>query len=59
MTALHLASVRGHAECVKLLIEKGCNLEIRDWNGMTALEIASKEGHAECVKLLIEERCDV
>ncbi|PIO59448.1 ankyrin repeat protein [Teladorsagia circumcincta] len=42
-TALHLASWRGHYQCVEYLIEKGVELEAADENGATALMYAVKE----------------
>ena len=47
--ALNLASVNGHAECVKLLIPVS---DLKS-NDSCALRLASRNGHTECVKLLI------
>jgi len=54
-----LMNMTRHIECVKLLIENGCDIKRIDYNGMTALSFAAKYGHKECLKLLIEKGCDV
>ena len=60
-TALALASYRGHAECVKVLLEHGANTEIGTTAGIfydanqpvkTALDLAREQGHAEIVKMI-------
>ena len=38
-TALHDAADAGHAKVVKVLIEKGCNIEAQNDNGSTALHL--------------------
>jgi serine/threonine-protein phosphatase 6 regulatory ankyrin repeat subunit B len=43
---------------VKLLIDGGANLNIRDNNDRTALILASIENHPEVVKLLLENFAD-
>jgi ankyrin repeat protein len=56
MGPLHEASRRGRTEIVRLLVEYGANVELRDGWGMTPLETASHERHGEIVKLLLEHR---
>lgn len=60
-TALHLAAAKGHDTIVKLLIDGGANLDVKDDFGMTAMRLAAGapkksvfEGHLACVKLLCE-----
>eukprot|EP00919_Chromeraceae_sp_WS-2016_P076683 GHVR01181291.1.p1 GENE.GHVR01181291.1~~GHVR01181291.1.p1 ORF type:complete len:116 (+),score=10.79 GHVR01181291.1:256-603(+) len=62
-TPLVRASMRGDLDMVKLLIEKGANIDDISYftheDGATALIFASTHGHVEIVKLLIEEGADV
>ncbi|KAL1951553.1 hypothetical protein VTO73DRAFT_702 [Trametes versicolor] len=51
-TALHLAADRGHAEVVKVLLERGADREIKDEDEFTAKELAEVAGHDEIVDLL-------
>ena len=53
LTAFYIAAYMGHAEVVKLLLERGANREVRDiTDGATALGDARKNGHIEVVELL-------
>lgn len=51
-TALICATVEGHTEVVKLLIDSGANRSLKDRNGADALEWAIDLEHYEIVKLL-------
>jgi hypothetical protein len=51
-TPLSWASERGHLEVVKLLVEKGANMNTIDQDKFTPLHNASVRGHVEVVKLL-------
>ena len=53
-TALHVASLEGHSEAVKLLLEAGAEVDAEDDNGQTPLSWAAENGHSEAVKLLQE-----
>ncbi|KAL5515199.1 hypothetical protein EMCRGX_G000331 [Ephydatia muelleri] len=53
-TALMWASGWGHMECVKVLLDRGADVNMQDKNGWTALMKASKSGHMECVKVLLD-----
>ncbi|MGH8580556.1 MAG: type II secretion system major pseudopilin GspG [Gammaproteobacteria bacterium] len=64
-TALHLATSKGHAEIVKLLIKAGADVSSihEDLTGdsggqYTALTNAAEGGHAEVIKLLLEAGAD-
>ena len=50
-----LAARNGHSEVVKLLLEKGANIEHNDNNGRAPLSWAARNDHAEVVKLLLEK----
>ena len=50
---LHIVAQEGHVEVVKLLLEKGANIEAINNQGFTSLWIAAYKGHTEIVKVLI------
>ena len=56
LTALMVASERGHVELVRYLLNSGASIDARDSTirGATSLHIASESGHAEVVRVLIE-----
>ena len=47
------AAEKGHEAVVKLLLEKGADLESKDQDGRTPLIWAAEDGHESVVKLLI------
>lgn len=58
-TALHVASVCGHASFMAVLLERGADVEVKDWHGSTPLHVASYNGHVPALTLLIEHGADV
>ena len=58
-TALQLASMRGHTEVVKLLLDRGASVDEKGEDGDTALMRASYGGHTEVVKLLLDRGASV
>jgi ankyrin repeat protein len=59
-TALMWAANGGHAEVVKLLLEKGADVNVkRIGDGITALAVAAQNGHTELVNLLLEKGAEV
>ena len=60
-TVLHFASMEGHLDTVKDLIEKcHCDVNTKDRYGWTPLHCASRWGNLDIVKYLVEEcHCDV
>jgi ankyrin repeat protein len=54
LTPLHHASEKGMIEMVRLLIELGANVEVKDDMGRTPLDIASGKQSEEIIKLLLE-----
>ncbi len=51
-TALIAAAENGHAEIVRLLLDRGADINRRDFEGKTALDRAREAGHAEIVQIL-------
>ncbi|KAG7362897.1 ankyrin repeat domain protein [Nitzschia inconspicua] len=51
-TALHLAAGEGRIEIVRLLCEKGADVNVRDRWGSRPLDDAKSGGHPECVQIL-------
>lgn len=58
-SALFRAAIDGHAATVKLLLDKGANINARDKHDYTALIFAASKGHAEVVKILLERGADL
>lgn len=58
-TALHAVANRGHFHIVKILVEKGANVNARDINGCTPLWLSCMEGYADIVRYLIANGADV
>ncbi|KAH2585565.1 hypothetical protein KXW93_008640, partial [Aspergillus fumigatus] len=52
-TPLSRASIRGHEEVAKLLIDKGADVNAGDSDGWTPLSRTLLRGHEEVAKLLI------
>ncbi|KAK0713386.1 ankyrin repeat-containing domain protein [Lasiosphaeria miniovina] len=54
LTPLHIASIQGHSQCVKLLLELDVEHNARDDCLLTPLHYAAGFGHEEVVSLLLE-----
>lgn len=52
-TALHKAAAKGSLDCVKLLVQRGANVNLLDKQGRTPLLIAWENGHFECHKYML------
>ena len=55
LTALMMASANGRTEIVKLLLDKGAEVNVKNNYGITALFIASAHGYTEIAKLLLDK----
>ena len=58
-TPLHVAVLRSHPSCVKVLLELGAQLESAGPLGSTALHYACRSDQPDVVKLLLEAKADV
>jgi len=53
------AAKNGHLEIARLLIDKGSDVNAKDYDGVTALMVAADNGHLEIARLLIDKDADV
>ncbi len=58
MTLLHLAALANKTNTVRLLIQRGADLEARDRYGFTALHWAAMQGATETATLLLENKAN-
>uniref|UniRef100_A0A7N6B7G7 Protein phosphatase 1 regulatory subunit n=1 Tax=Anabas testudineus TaxID=64144 RepID=A0A7N6B7G7_ANATE len=58
-TALHVAAAKGYVEVLKLLIQAGYDVNIKDYDGWTPLHAASHWGKEEACRILVENLCDM
>ena len=58
-TPLILASIRGHLDVVKFLVENGCNIILMDLNEYSAFTYAVQEKKIEIVKYFIQQNFGV
>jgi ankyrin repeat protein len=49
----------GEEDVVRRFLEKGLNIETKDYRGETALHKAAKRGHEAVVRLLLEKGADI
>ena len=57
-TPLHWASLRGHLEVVRYLLEHGANVKAQDKDGSMPLHWASRKGRREVIRVLIQHKAD-
>ena len=57
-TPLHIASERGHTQCIKALLRSGADVLITNHLGQLPLHAAIQHGHGSCVKLLLLHACE-
>lgn len=58
-TPLHLASIRGHANVVKLLLAEEIDIDAQDNENNTALHHASLHGHVKVAKKLLKKGASI
>ena len=54
-----MAAERGHAEIVKLLLDRGSDINAKNSDGVTSLMAAAEKGHTEVVRLLLDKGVDL
>ncbi|XP_053769286.1 protein phosphatase 1 regulatory subunit 12B isoform X3 [Desmodus rotundus] len=58
-TALHVAAAKGYSEVLRLLVQAGCDLDVRDHDGWTPLHAAAHWGVKEACSILAEALCNM
>uniref|UniRef100_A0A8C9VVG8 Protein phosphatase 1 regulatory subunit n=2 Tax=Scleropages formosus TaxID=113540 RepID=A0A8C9VVG8_SCLFO len=58
-TALHVAAAKGYTEVLKLLIQAGYDVNVKDYDGWTPLHAAAHWGKEEACRMLVESLCDM
>ena len=58
-SALHIASMHGHADCIVTLLEAGAQINMTGSNGFSPLMYSCFYGMDNCSRVLIEEGADV
>ena len=51
---LHVAARMGHTEMVRLLLDRGADVNVRDRGGRAPLHLACMNGHTDTVRLLLD-----
>lgn len=57
-TPLHLAAQYNHSDIVKLLIDRGAEIQARDINGCTPLHYSATNGHTDSALVLLDSGAD-
>uniref|UniRef100_A0A673ITZ2 Protein phosphatase 1 regulatory subunit n=1 Tax=Sinocyclocheilus rhinocerous TaxID=307959 RepID=A0A673ITZ2_9TELE len=58
-TALHVAAAKGYTEVLKLLIQAGYDVNIKDYDGWSPLHAAAHWGKEEACRILVEHLCEM
>jgi len=58
-SAVYLAAMGGHADCIQILRSAGADVRLPDENGFSPLHMASAGGHTTAVEMLIKCSADV
>lgn len=59
MSVLACAAMLGSTEILRLLLDKGADVNSKDKYGQTPLILAAWQGDVECVRLLLHKRADL
>lgn len=55
---MHIASLAGQNEIVKILVEANANVNVQSQNGFTPLYMAAQENHDEVVTYLLQNNAN-
>ena len=58
-SALILATIHGSMECLKILLQRGSNLDQQNYNGETALCMAAILGSKESIEILLQHNASI
>lgn len=58
-TLLHIAVKSGSLECIKVLLNRGANPDVKNTDKNTPLHLAVQSGWMESIKLLVEKKSDL
>ena len=58
-TPLHWGARNGHAQIVRLLLDRGADFRLKNNIEQVPLHVASENGHVEIAKLLIQRKADM
>ncbi|HVL10010.1 MAG TPA: ankyrin repeat domain-containing protein [Burkholderiaceae bacterium] len=58
-TALHLAASAGHADVVKILLDRQVSIDAKSQYDWVALHYAAYAGHADVVKILLDRQASI
>jgi ankyrin repeat protein len=56
---IHYSAERGYDSCVKLLLKRGCNIDVPTTDGMTAFMYACKNNRLSTMRMLCENKADL
>ena len=57
--ASYIASLKGHVDVVRMLVEHGADINKAKNTGATPLFMASSKGHVDVVRVLVEQGADI
>ena len=58
-TSLHLSAYRGHVGTMKMLLDRGANIEAKGIHNCTPLYLSAHVGHVHAVRLLLDRRANI
>lgn len=56
---IHTAAQNGYTRIIELLLQSGCDINLKDGTGNTPLHVSAAEGHTEVVRLLVNRGSDI